>query len=437
MARLRRPLRAFLVAAICATTSASAIPFRALFERADTCPTDFSSCPDGLPDNFCCPNGQTCNALAGNTTALCCPEGANCDRIQPITCDLSQQDASKSPTNLIKTTALNAALGRCGTNTCCPFGYSCDSDTKCKKDANQNAAPIETTPVSTSTTAVTSLLTATGKPTTTTPTASATVSPDPVSATSEAPQPTTTSSSSGGSSTAAIAGGIAGGLIAAILIAILVCVCIKRKQKQRKEAAAADPLKLNRSTSSFGNIIANPLTAGGPHLKGPISKPIISAGSTMRSDFARRSPGSHRDSSGFGGGGVGIARGSGDTYEEHGASSLPSTPSRTPRTQVRPGVGTAAVPPIRNMAATRREPPETPPPPQQRRDREPSSVSINVFADPTVATPHSGLLTPHRERRLSHQTTFTDMMEQADLGGIRRGEPYVPPSAQSSPARRR
>jgi hypothetical protein len=114
--------------------------------------------------------------------------------------------------------------------------------------------------------------------------------------------------------------------------------------------------------------------------------------------------------------------------------------------------------------------PQTP-----RRDREPSSVSINVFADPHTITPESvgrygggspqygdappqygggggspqygGEISPQYDagggggaagdrNSSSRLTTFTSMMEQADLGGVARGEsyiPYNPDSARSTP----
>ncbi|ELR09637.1 hypothetical protein GMDG_04128 [Pseudogymnoascus destructans 20631-21] len=56
--------------------------------------------------------------------------------------------------------------------------------------------------------------------------------------------------------------------------------------------------------------------------------------------------------------------------------------------------------------------------------REPSSESINIFADPSTAR-GGGLGV--EERRQSAQTTFTDMMERADLRGVGQGEPYVLP----------
>ncbi|KAJ6446208.1 UPF0041 domain-containing protein [Purpureocillium lavendulum] len=47
--------------------------------------------------------------------------------------------------------------------------------------------------------------------------------------------------------------------------------------------------------------------------------------------------------------------------------------------------------------------------------REPSSESINVFADPTTMSTHD-----------PRATTFSDMMGQAGLERVHKGKPYVP-----------
>lgn len=45
--------------------------------------------------------------------------------------------------------------------------------------------------------------------------------------------------------------------------------------------------------------------------------------------------------------------------------------------------------------------------------------NINVFADPVTVRTRS-------DKRYTHATTFTDLMDEADLGDVRRGRPYVP-----------
>jgi hypothetical protein len=150
----------------------------------------------------------------------------------------------------------------------------------------------------------------------------------------------------------------------------------------------------NRLSGSFGPISAS------------ISDPIYNESSAMRADFIRKQ------------------------------GSTPSTPTRQPaiervRSLFRKSTAASGI----DMAEASRAPmptisqsaPRTP-----RLQREPSGESINIFADPITAR--------SMRPRDSHQTTFTDMMDRADLLGVARGEPFVPritpPStAQSSLSR--
>jgi hypothetical protein len=73
-------------------------------------------------------------------------------------------------------------------------------------------------------------------------------------------------------------------------------------------------------------------------------------------------------------------------------------------------------------------------------EREPSSISINVFADPRIATPQRAEVlsvpeTPDMGRN-SHLTTFSDMMRVADLGDVAQGRPFVPGSQNGTPSSR-
>jgi hypothetical protein len=123
--------------------SAASAHFQGDFEDLERRAT--SACPDpsfvqctdaGLPDNFCCPQSNSCIPLAGNTTVLCCPEVGICSTIKPITCDIFQQNLTSHPDNTLKTTLLDATLPTCASE-CCPFGYSCGNDSNCHIDADQ------------------------------------------------------------------------------------------------------------------------------------------------------------------------------------------------------------------------------------------------------------------------------------------------------------
>ncbi|KAK1753899.1 hypothetical protein QBC47DRAFT_414825 [Echria macrotheca] len=87
---------------------------------------------------FTCPIGDTCIALAGRTTVICCPPVTDCMFIQPISCDLSLQNALVHPDSAIKTLALSGKLPECGTGGCCPYGYTCTAQAVCEKNADQS-----------------------------------------------------------------------------------------------------------------------------------------------------------------------------------------------------------------------------------------------------------------------------------------------------------
>ena len=92
--------------------------------------------------------------------------------------------------------------------------------------------------------------------------------------------------------------------------------------------------------------------------------------------------------------------------------SVTSEDERNARTGV---VGSGSrLPPIRAMrASSRRVYP-------QDLHRVSSGENIDVFADPFT-------MTGNYDRRGTHATTFTDLMIEADLGDVRRGQPYLMP----------
>lgn len=55
---------------------------------------------------------------------------------------------------------------------------------------------------------------------------------------------------------------------------------------------------------------------------------------------------------------------------------------------------------------------------------EPSGENINVFADPIM-------MSSNYDKRQTHATTFTDLMIEADLGDVRRGQPYLMPQSMN------
>lgn len=276
-----------------------------LFGRQDsTCgDSSYTQCTQaGLPDDFCCPSGHSCIALAGKTTALCCPAGSDCAAIRPIPCDVSLQDKSLHPENVVMTNALTGSLPKCA-DMCCPFGYTCDGGGNCILNSDQNAKPFTTGAQSSTTTApstakssetvgvTTASASATASATSSgsgsgSATATGSESESSASSTAAAAEESGSSDDSSGPSAGLVAGGVVGGIAAAVFLGMLVWFFVKREAKRKTESEKELP-RSSRS-SSFGNIIHNPMTNslrdGGCPV---ISKPIIDE-SAMRTDFGRR-----------------------------------------------------------------------------------------------------------------------------------------------------
>ncbi|KAF6841155.1 hypothetical protein CPLU01_00716 [Colletotrichum plurivorum] len=412
MARLRKCTRTVLLSLLFAYAHAASLP--AVFQRQETCAAEgFSPCNNGLPSSFCCKQGTTCIPLAGNTTVLCCPEGSNCDRISAITCNVALQDPETHPDAVIKTTALKSKLEACGTQ-CCPFGYSCNGANQCVRKADQIEKPSELPSAE--------LPTSTPGPTSSLPIPTVIPTTIATSAAETATESVTQSPSSpaqqdGGDKEddnknestfpTAIVIGVLCGVLAGVGLGVALLLFLTRRR--RRNAAVKTERKRSNggprpstSTSSFGNIISEPI---------PISD------SALRTDFILKTPStSHSRTSSAattlaprGDHPIGLAR----------SDSKPRSPPQQQR-----GV---PVPPIRGMRPNsqgERRPPYLPhpllaPPGQQGLQHEASSESINVFADPrTVGRPG--------QRRLTSATTFTDLMDDAGLGEVRRGKPFVP-----------
>ena len=439
------------LATIWAAASATAIPPSKLFAREATCAADFSRCSvASFPSYFCCPTKQSCVALAGNTTLLCCPEGSDCSKIAPISCDVTLQDGEKNPKAVVKTTALGGVLPRCGKR-CCPFGYSCAGDNQCVMDRNQNAPPASA-PASTASTSSATSSTVTATATSATPTTAITEtgsdqptgarSSSPVSSPSgvaagvtpgvtpgETPSETPSETGSNGPPVAVIAGVTVGVAIAAILGIIVACVLIRRRRK----AGDSPNLKLTRSSSSFGNIISNPIVAEGTAMRsdfnrGP-AKPSFDLPTPLSRSDMRKPSISSRSSSSSAGRNL-TANGMRQSSVAFGIA-MPGPPP----------YGSSPSHPSNRKGDTTLLP-QTPR--QDQENRELSSVSINVFADPLTLTPESATHAA-RSGRNSHMTTFTQLMDEADLGAVARGQAYVPyrpdsfqnGSPQSPPPQRR
>ncbi|KAL8937164.1 MAG: hypothetical protein Q9216_004562 [Gyalolechia sp. 2 TL-2023] len=182
--------------------------------------------------------------------------------ISPLTCDLSQQNASLHPANELHSTDLTGTLQKCGTNTCCPKGFAC-SNGQCVMQA---AASSSARPASTAT----GRATANSKPTST----SASSTSDPGSSASQSAS-AASETSSGAAVTetkkenkfpvAAILAGFFPGMLLGALLTVAVIICIGRRRAKREE-----------KDGDFGSVAAT------------VSDPIYQDTNGFRTDFLRR-----------------------------------------------------------------------------------------------------------------------------------------------------
>ncbi|KAK8237361.1 hypothetical protein IWZ00DRAFT_445556 [Phyllosticta capitalensis] len=231
-----------------------------LLRRADveTCGGDssLSQCGSNFPDDFCCPAKTHClgfnddeGSKGSSTTVICCPDGQACNLIRPITCDISQQNATLHPSNAVHTTNLTATLTQCGSK-CCPQGYECnDNLLSASASATATATLSSATP---SSTAVAS-----------------------ASSTTTAAASTTPGKEGKHSNTGAIVGGVVGGVAALVLLLVLAIWCAKRRSTPKKPRYSGDFGPVSRTVSD------------------PIYHPQMSS----RTDFLRRDAGSSGNAS--------------------------------------------------------------------------------------------------------------------------------------------
>lgn len=242
-----------------------AAPFDVISLRdTSTCAGDssLSSCGPSFPSSFCCPASTTCIPINGTSEAsvVCCPEGKDCGFLQPITCDITFQNATLHPASPLHSLNLTATLPTCGRG-CCPLGYQCRNggcmaSVVSSSTSLTSQAPTTTAVANTASSAAASATTATSTTPVALPNESATSSP------SAAANPSTSFSGK-----AFAAGFIPGILIGAIACSLLIYFCVRKRSARSKH-----------NTMDFGPI--------GP----PISEPIVHPSFSNRTDFHHSPP---------------------------------------------------------------------------------------------------------------------------------------------------
>ncbi|KAL4911996.1 hypothetical protein BDW62DRAFT_36325 [Aspergillus aurantiobrunneus] len=361
-------------------------------KRADTCSASSQKCGDvGLPDNFCCSSSSTCIGIDGGSSVICCPEGQDCTYIQPITCDVTKQDASLHPDNVVKTTRLDDDLPTCG-NACCPFGYSCQGNF-CARDDTASSTSTSTTTSSTATSPESP------ESSTTTTAEAETDSPLPIAddlstitvgdSTASSTMPTSTLSQQSAASsnnlsetkstcptfpTNAVLAGFFPGSIFGAVAALLLMVCIRRRR--RNEHPQDEKVCPNTFRNSTGTLVG-------------ISEPIPSDESSFRTDFLlRRNP--TRNSEGS------------RSVLQRSRSRVRSLFSGSPKPTAAPAEDIPAVPPV----------PAVLPLPLTPRQRQPSTESIRVYTPPGVfANERTREPSPYPDQRPN--ATLTEILDRA------------------------
>lgn len=226
-----------------------------LLPRADQCGglSSYSQCGASFPSNFCCPGTSNCLGFSNNASVICCPKGnPNCNTINPLSCDIQFYNATAHPESPMHTTNLGSSPQTCGTNTCCPPGYTCITNSACVLDSVLN------TPLSSSVTAAA----ATAKATLTT--ASAAKSTASPSSTPAAVTGASASASCNPFPIIAILVGLFPGMIAGALITFFLVMCIGRRHRAK-----------DHDTSSITPMVAK------------VSDPIYHDTGATRTDFLR------------------------------------------------------------------------------------------------------------------------------------------------------
>ncbi|KAL4750428.1 hypothetical protein BDW72DRAFT_175910 [Aspergillus terricola var. indicus] len=394
-------------------------------KRASSCPDSSRKCSNvGMPENFCCSSSSTCIALDGGSSVICCPQGQDCSYIQPITCDVTKQNATLHPDNVIKTTRLDDDLPTCG-NACCPFGYTCQGsfcamdDTASSSDSTFTSTSISTrSSAALTSTATSSELSAESSASSTrsqtgfspesstaaeaTTDSALTIADDLSTVTAEdstpsTPEPTPTLSQYSTTSnenlsaanaesscpsfpTNAVLAGFFPGAVFGAVAALLITVCIRRHRNSNPPPG--EKVAQNTFRKSTGTLIG-------------ISEPIPSDESSFRTDFLlSTNPKRNSESSR-----------SVLSRSRSRVKSLFSTPQKPQH--VAPEDNIPAVPPVPAILSL----PVTPP--QQRQpSRQPSTESIRVYTPPGVFTNTPTLNPSPYPAEQRHNTTLTEILDR-------------------------
>ncbi|KAI9374588.1 hypothetical protein BJX61DRAFT_497938 [Aspergillus egyptiacus] len=371
-------------------------------KQDDTCPGSSQKCTGSdLLNSFCCPSSSTCISTDSGSSVICCPDGQDCTYIEPITCNVSKQDASLYPLSAIKTTRLDDELPTCG-DLCCPFGYTCQGKFCAMDDTPSTTTQSKSEESTGSTSATTGIFTESPTEVSTESyTETSTMTTAEATSDSEAPTAGTVSSiptepsntvvvlstptlsqysaasqnhidnvttTCSAFPTNAILAGFFPGSVFGAVAALLLTVCIRRHQ--RNNATPGEKVAQNTYRKSTGTVIG-------------ISDPIPTDETSFRTDFLLRTT-PKRTSEG--------SRRSALRRSRSRVRSLFSSGHRI-------NLQAEDIPPVPPLPMT--------PPPQ----RQPSTESIRVYSPPGVFA-STGMLGPSPYPDHRPNTTLTEILDQ-------------------------
>lgn len=408
-----------------------------------TCQTrNLESCSANLPSNLCCPPQSKCISLAGDTTVLCCPDGRTCETISPIACDLELQDPEKHSTSPIQTVVFDVKLKTCGNGMCCPYGYSCNDHDEsgtpqCHKDKDQSLKPQKILDGDAPATSSTS--SATSQPTSTS-------SQDSSSSSSAAAEAEAVAEGVSRHRLISIIGGsISGCLILLLIVTIALLYLRRRRMKPKTTYSEKNPSSsTSRRTpprgdaANYGNLISDPIVQPNSYrtdfiLKSPSAESSISQrGINVQYDPEASRPMPHQQQQ------QQQQQHQNQQHQQQNNLTIPNpfnspNPSARSHSPCRSSIRSTSsgsssqgdytartghvtkgkLVPIRGMrpsGAGRRS---------RHVNQQPSSETINIFADPAI-------FSKQKKRQSDTHTSFTDMMDEAELGPVHRGQRYVP-----------
>ena len=90
--------------------------------------TNCSAVDAQFPLNFQCASNEYCISVDTGSTAICCNNQVKCELLQPVSCDIQNNNATLHPDANIFITEVGQTFAPCGEAwSCCPSGYNCNT----------------------------------------------------------------------------------------------------------------------------------------------------------------------------------------------------------------------------------------------------------------------------------------------------------------------